>query len=477
MSAIALSTNDQSLVSNVDAEQALLGAALYDNSAVALCDGIVLPEHFAEPFHGWLWAKIRETVDRGGVADPISIDAIAQGYGGAYEDLGGVRYLAELVDHCPPAVNAPDWARPIFDCFVRRNLLQACAEASQATLRERDRPAFEIVAKLRQVVEEIEVSGGAEDSWSSAGPTMREAIAQAQTRTGIIDFPTGIRALDTLTGGLHAGETTLLAARPGMGKSVGALTVARACAQIGLGVAIFSLEMTKEALLLRIACDVAYDRSMPAYSGLTSNATFDKAMKGELDRQQWGRLAEANEEVDRWTLEIDDRAGLTVAQIEGATRRLHRKWARQGIKPGPIIIDHLGKVRPSNDRKGNKSAEVADVSNEIMTMAKRLNVPVLALVQLNRAIESREDKQPQLSDLRQAGELEEDARQVIFLYRPAYYLRDPVKDETFEERTARMDKLQACTNDAYWVVEKNSHGARGQVKAYCEIACSAFRDW
>ena len=329
--------------------------------------------------------------------------------------------------------------------------------------------------RLSRVVGERNSEVG--DAWTGAGEAVREAIAQAMTRTGIIDYPTGIASLDSFTGGLHAGEVTILAARPGMGKSVGALTVARANAMRGLGVAVFSLEMTKDALSLRMACDVAYSRGEIVFNGASANPTFDKAMKGELEGSQWRRLRDANEDIDRWPLLIDDRAGLTMAQIEGAARRAIRKWQRAGIKPGPVIIDHLGKVRPSNDRRGNKHAEVADVSNDCQAMAKRLGVPVLALVQLNRAVENREGHEPQLSDLRQAGELEEDARQVMFLYRPEYYLREPAKDETFEERAARLDKLQDCKNQCFWLVEKNSHGPRGQVKAFSEIACSAFRDW
>lgn len=469
--------NAEVTLDSFDAEAALLGCVLYKNEAMGWGGDLVTGEHFSDHMLGWLFDRVREMIAKDQRCEPIALDRIAQTYGTVYHEAGGLSLLARLVADCPPAENAGDYARIVLDGAVRRQAALACQEGIKGLLGDRDRPGAEVIGDLRSDLEKIEAVGAVGDDWSHAGDAVRAAIEHAQTRTGLIDYPTGIRALDTFIGGVHAGEVTILAARPGMGKTVGGLAVARANAERGLGVLLFSLEMTRGALALRLACDVAYDRGETMFNGASMNPTFDRAMKGELEMPQWRRLHDANAEIDAWPLEIDDRAGLTMAQIEGAARRQHRKWARAGIKPGPLIIDHLGKVRPSTDRRGNKHAEVADVSSDCQAMAKRLGVPVLALVQLNRAVENREGNQPQLSDLRQAGELEEDARQVMFLYRPEYYLREPVADETFEARAARVDKLQAVKNQLFWLVEKNSHGARGQVKSFCEIGCSAFRDW
>lgn len=474
---MALTTMKTVPMNNIDAEQALVGAALYDVGSLELAGDLVTGAHFGDRLLGWLFDKIRELVSRQQSVAPIVLHEMARAYGTEYEDRGGLSYLSLLAEQCGNPNLAGDHARIIHDCAVRRDLMHICSEGSHAALMERDRPASEIVADLRGAIEQVEMSGVAGDAWSPAGAAVRRAIAYAQSRTGRIDYPTGIPSLDQFTGGLNAGEVTLLAARPGMGKTVGALTIARANAEHGLGVCVFSLEMTENALGLRLACDIAFDRSATVYSGEPTCPTFNRAMKGELQRHQWAQLEEANHTVDGWSLMIDDRSGLTMQQIEGAARRQHRKWERLGIKPGPVIIDHLGKVKPSNDRRGNKHAEVADVSNDAAVMAKRLGVPVLGLVQLNRAVESRDGNRPQLSDLRQAGELEEDARQVMFLYRPEYYVKEPVNSETFEERTARIDKLQACKNQLFWLVEKNSHGPLGQVQSFCEIACSAIREW
>ena len=173
---------------------------------------------------------------------------------------------------------------------------------------------------------------------------------------------------------------------------------------------------------------------------------------------------------------IDARPGLTVARIEAAARRAHRKWRKKGIEPGPVIVDHLGIVRPDKDRKGSLHAEVADVSRGLAEMAKRLGVPVVALCQLNRGVEGRDDKRPQLSDLRQAGEIEEDARAVVMLYRASYYLRPPMdpSSEGPAEAAEREAKLARVKGRVTFLVEKNSHGPAGvQVEAFCDPATSA----
>lgn len=237
--------------------------------------------------------------------------------------------------------------------------------------------------------------------------------------------------------------------------------------------------MSAKALGLRLAADVAFDRNAALYGPHSHqcNPTPDAAQKDGLSAAQWAQLEAAQEQVDAWPLFTDDRASLTIAQMEAAARRQHRRWERVGIKPGPVVIDHLGRVRPGKDRRGARHAEMADISNEASEMAKRLGVPVVGLVQLNRGVESREDKRPQLSDLRQAGELEEDARQVVFIYRPEYYLRPPADGESFDQECERREKLKAVEKKMYWIVGKNSHGPLGEVLTYCDIASSAVRSW
>lgn len=458
-----------------ESEAALIGAAMYSPTDCEVAFDQLRPEHFGDGVHAMVWAAITEVYRSGGSpSPPIVRDRV--GDHPAFVEWGGGALLADLWD-VATVVGVSDHVGAVADRAARRaakrlieGLLPRFADVGDAR-------ASDLLNELERGAVEISRDGPSIDNWVGASSMVREALDHAKSHRGVIDFPFGIPAVDGFVGGLNAGELTLLAARPGMGKSVGAQAIARANASQGVGVCFFSLEMTRRAMGMRLATDLTYDRQAPYYSGLTSCPTADKALKGELSPAQWRELDEAERRVERWPLLTDDRSGLTMAQIEAAARRQIRAWENAGIRPGPIIIDHLGKVRPSKERNGSKHAEMADVSSDAQLMAKRLGVPVVGLVQLNRGVEGRDDKRPMLSDLRQAGELEEDARQVIFLYRPEYYVRDGLEGETQEQRLTRLDKLQACEHQLYWIVEKNSHGPRGQVLTFCEIACSAIREW
>jgi replicative DNA helicase len=469
-----MSAPENAMPANLEAEQALLGALLLSPDTVHDLDGTVRAEHFAEPFHGRLFEAVRDAALKGRAVDPR---LLAQGFeaDAAWRDLGGTAYLGELLDHAPPPATAPDFARTVAALHTRRELVVAGKDIAEAARRDTD--AGEVLALAERRLAEIAGGTVAAESWRNPERLIADAIADARARAGRIAYPFGVEALDQQTGGLNAGELTILAARPGMGKTVAAQTVARASAATGRGVCLFSLEMGATPLGLRLASDLMFNRMAPTYSGQSTNLTADAAMKGRLTTEEWARLAEAENIVRGWPLYIDTRPGLTLQQVESAARRAHARWSRAGVKPGPVLIDHLGKLRPGTDRGGNLYAETADLSAGAAEMAKRLGVPVVALVQLNRGVESRDDKRPGLADLRNAGQLEEDARQVLMLYRPEYYLRAPIGRESFEQEAERRAKLEDARHKLFFLIEKNSHGPVGQVQAFCDVACSAIRDW
>lgn len=458
-----------------ESEEAVIAAAL---SSPGACDDAferLTPEHFASGFNPAIWGAVLNLYRSGQHPSPALVrDRI--GSNPAFESWGGIGKLETLTE-IGSVRGLASHVAAVGDRAERRAIRQLTDTVSDRAGDTSTGDASDLLGELEHGAAEIAKRSVTADRWLPAGQMVRSAIQYARTRSGRIDHSFGTASVDRYIGGLNAGEVTLLAARPGMGKTVAAQTIAKANAAAGRGVPFFSLEMDAHPLGLRLATDLAFDRAAERYMGVTSNPTADRALKNEILPEQWDRLEHAASIVERWPLKIDTRPGLTLAQIEAAARRAYRQWEREGIKPGPLIIDHLGKVRPSKDRKGNKHAEVADVSNGVAEMAKRLGVPVVALVQLNRGVEGRDDKRPVLSDLRQAGELEEDARQVVFIYRPEYYLREPTDQEVFEAKTKRMTELRAVENQMYWIVEKNSHGPRGQVKTFCEIACSAIRDW
>jgi replicative DNA helicase len=291
----------------------------------------------------------------------------------------------------------------------------------------------------------------------------------------------GLSEVDRITGGLRKGQLTLLAGRPGMGKSTAALQIAKAVAEQGKGVAFFSLEMTEPELGLRMACDMAFDPMRPVYSGEDDNPSYYKAEWGSLDDAQWGRLESAQRAMSSLPVLFDTRPALTSAQIMSAARRIVRNWRKAGIEPGCIIVDHLGLIRPDR-QTGNKVSEVAEVSGALREMAKALEVPMVALCQLSRDVEKREskDRRPGLSDLRWAGELEQDAHVVMFLYRPEYYLKapEPTGDEINDDNAygAYVRKLDQVRNKLFWIVAKNRQGPTAEAETFCRIDCSAIRD-
>lgn len=459
---------------NLEAEQNILGSLLFDSERLEDVSGLLEPESFAESFHQDLFDAIAKAVSGGRRADPATVvDRVR--HHPAFEAFGGFQYLGNLLDHCGPTM-LRQHAELVADLATRRKLV-AAAEAAIHAAPDPDTDAQAQIAALEAGLAEI-ASRGADDAWIDGGSAIADAIAQAKARDGVIRYTWGIDGLDDMTGGLNAGESVILAGRPGSMKTGVAARIALANARRGLGTALISLEMSAQALGLRMACATAHDRTEPLYSGqptTNGNPWYVSAAKGNLTREQWDRLDDAQAEIARLPLLLDARPGLTMSRIESAVRRAHRKWRKRGIEPGPVVIDHLGIVRPEKARNGNKTAEVADVSRHAAEMAKRLGVPVVALCQLNRGVEGRDDKRPQLSDLRQAGELEEDARAVVMIYRPAYYLRPPLdpSKESPVDRAAREAAAMKAKGVLQLVVEKNSHGPTGIVEAWCDPATSA----
>lgn len=458
-----------------ESEAALIGAAMYAPEDCQEAFERLPPELIGDGAHALIWRAIREVHLSGGRPLPeIVRDRL--GASPVFQEWGGFDLLWSLWDKATTR-GVVDHVNAVADRAARRRILDLTKDISARIMDTASGDALALLAELEQGAADIARGTTTQEHWVSGADLVAGALDWAQARSDRVEHPIGIAAVDDLVGGLGAGESTLLGARPGAGKTVAAQTVARANCALGLGTCFFSLEMAAHPLGLRLACDLAYDRNALVYGGLGGNPTADAAMRKQLDANQWRRLQDAREIVRDWPIMFDTRAGLTMPQIEAAALRQHRRWERAGIPLGPVIIDHLGKVRPSKDRKGARHAEMADISAEAAAMAKRLGVPVLALVQLNRQVENREDKRPQLSDLRQAGELEEDARKVIFLYRPEYYLREGPDGESFEQEAERKSKLRAVERKLYWIVEKNSHGPKGQVLTYCDIGCSAIREW
>ena len=457
---------------NIEAEEYLLGALMFSGDALDLVPSLK-PEHFFEPLHGALYGKIRELVRDGWNADPVLL-ANAMATDDRLSSAGGIRFLADLVGSAPPAKLVPDYARTIIDNALRRELMARGAHLQHMAANDRERSAEAIAAEAERGIADAVEAGSEAHHLTSGADVIDDAMEHASKFASAPEFTSGLVELDQMLGGFQRGELTLLAGRPGMGKSIGGLNFAKSIALAGAGVCYFSLEMSSRALGSRLACDLSFQRG--GYGRYSGGPRMADIAKGEASPADLAAIRQSRDRIAAAPLRLDCRPGLTVARIEQAARRQFREWRRQGVEPGPIFVDHLGLVSPERDRKGSRHAETADVSRDLAELAKRLDVPVIALCQLNREVEGREDKRPQLSDLRQAGELEQDARMVILLLRPAYYFKEPTRKESFEEKAERMAREAGEANLLRLIVAKNSNGPTGEVEAFVDVSRSALRD-
>lgn len=460
-----------------EAELLLLGAAMYMPGSCDQAFERLAPDHFYDPVHGRIWDVICSLRRDGSSLDPHVIGHRLLDDPG-FVAFGGVYMLATAIEKASPQA-ARELTSVIIDAHVRRSLAALGRETAARAMDSTAASGEAILAEMEASAAELSKATAIESAWVEAGDMLDQAIAAARARDGAVHYPIGLASVDEKLRGLNAGEVTVIAGWTGMGKTVAGMQVAKGCASVGLGVAYFSLEMSEVPMAMRMACDVVYDRTAAAYGGVTSNITIDRAIAGDLRPHEWERLNEARATIRRWPISYDMRPNLTVAQIQAAVVRLHRVWKRQGIKPGPVIVDHIGKVKPSQERRGNVTAETRDVSNDLNAMAKRLGVPVVILSQLNRTVDQgpSKDKRPTLSSVKDSGAVVEDARQLIFVYRPEYYYREPFDHEDTVAKAERLAELTKVQNHYYWIIEKNSNGPRAQIRTYCKAECSAVRDW
>ncbi|MBM3532995.1 MAG: replicative DNA helicase [Alphaproteobacteria bacterium] len=452
---------------NYEAEQGLLGALLVNNAAYERVGDFLRPEHFADPAHGRIFAAIGKLIDRGQIANPVTLKALFD-QDGALAEVGGAQYLVKLAASVVAIVNAEDYGRTVHDLYLRRQLIgvgeDMVNEAHKHELETTAKDQIEIAeAKLFQLAE----TDQAEKGFQSFGQALASSIEMAEAaykRDGkLTGVPTGLTDLDKLLGGLHPSDLVIVAARPGMGKSALACNIAFNAASLSVNdpdaerfvVALFSLEMSAEQLSTRL---LAEQIDVPS----------EKIRRGELNEQDFRNLVQAAQRLERTPIFIDDTPSITTTALRSRARRLKRQ---HGLHL--IIVDYLQLMRPTVGTKSeNRVQEVSDITRSLKAIAKELNVPVLAGAQLSRAVEQREDKRPQLADLRESGSIEQDADVVMFIYREEYYHKRevPVRraDESDEKYHDRMERWQERGEQILGIAEvivgKQRHGPTGTIK-------------
>lgn len=452
---------------SVEAEQALLGAALLHPTAMELARDLLTEEDFGEPVHRAIWTGMREAADAGS-ATPGLVVARMGSIGAT--NLGGQtlsQYIARLAAEATTISNVRQYCEAIRDNADRRRLADSIHGLPETLSSEK--PISTIVSRLMGICDAV----AARRTASKAGRlSMEQALVKAidgaseAYRKGgrVTGLSWGVKALDDATGGLHRGEVVLQMGRPSMGKTALAIWTARSAAHAGHPVMFFSLEMTAEKLSTRIISSFCYTsrESIPYFN-------IDK---GRVSEDEFFRITEVSRSIAQMPLVIDPQARISPAQMSARLRRWCAELAHDGMEPGLVVVDYIGLMAASERYSGNRVNEVSELSAGLKALAKEFNVPMLALSQMSRGAESRDDKRPQLSDLRDSGSLEQDADAVIGLYRPAYHLaRKANRSEDEDAELRRVLNLLEVS------VLKQRSGPVGVHNLFCAIDSNFVGSW
>ena len=461
---------------NFEAEMALLGAILSNNRAFDKVAEFLEAKHFADARHGRIFEAMKRLIDAGQIADPITLKNFFEA-DGALDDIGGSAYLARLAASVVSILNVEDYGRTVHDRALRRDLISIGEDVvNRAHGYELGLDALDQIEMAEENLYQLATSGDYEGDFTPFNTALREAINIAEAaykRDGnLAGVATHLVDLDKQLGGLHSSDLLILAGRPSMGKTALATNIAFNAASAyreevqedgsrkvvdGAVVGFFSLEMSAEELATRILAE---------HSGISSH----RIRRGEVTAEEFPRLVEASNTLSHVPLFIDDTAGLTVSALRTRARRLKRLH-----NLGLIIIDYLQLVLPSaGSRPENRVQELSQITRSLKNLSKDLGVPVLALSQLSRAVEQREDKRPQLADLRESGSIEQDADVVMFVYREEYYLERAKPDDGSDKIIEWQEKMDRVHNVAEVIVAKQRHGPVGRVALYFEPSLTKF---
>ena len=469
-----IADNDTGITSELDstpqsqeAEQALIGALLYDNEVYHRISGIVQAKHFYNPIHVRIYDSIAVLIERGNLADAIVLkNRFSQDE--TLVDIGGVEYLALLLDNAPPGSTAPEYAKLISDMAMRRELIRlGDGIKTEATDPDSDANAQDQITKAESLLYNLAELGGTQSGFVSFENALIKSIEMASaaySRDGHLSgTSTGLIDLDRQLGGMHRSDLVILAGRPSMGKTSLATNIAFNIAKkfkrekdengiekttAGGVVGFFSLEMSSEQLATRL---LAEHSKVPSH----------KIRRGDITAEQYEHIRDSADEISRLPLHIDDTGGISIGALSARARRLKRM-----VGLDMIVVDYLqlltgGAAMNSNT---NRVQEVSMITQGLKALAKELDIPVLALAQLSRQVEQRDDKRPQLSDLRESGSIEQDADVVMFVYREEYYVARAEPSEGTEEHLKWQEEMEQLHGKAEVIVGKQRHGPIGTIK-------------
>jgi replicative DNA helicase len=444
-----------------ETEQALLGAILVNNDAYERVAHFLDASHFFEPLHQRIFDACAKLIRANKLASPVTL----KGHFAldvAIQDLGGPDYLVELARFSPTVINAADYGRLIYEMAQRRELIAVgedlVATAFDPPLEHGPAELIEESEKrLYAIAERGRFGGGFKSFRQSLAGAIAAADKAYQASTHVSGVPTGFHEVDHMLGGFQPSDLLIVAGRPGMGKTSFATNIAfhsareyyRTEGKSGAVTAFFSLEMSAEQLATRILSE-------------QTEVSGSKIRRGKIEAAEFERLAQVSMDLENVPLFIDDTGGLSIAQVAARCRRLKRS-----NNLGMIMIDYLQLLTGSGSKRSaeNRVQEITEITKGLKTLAKELQVPIVAMSQLSRAVDSRDDKRPVLSDLRESGSIEQDADVVIFLFREEYYLatKEPDINDDAAAYAKWQEKLTRVNGKAEVIVEKHRHGPTGAI--------------
>ncbi|MEZ5797494.1 MAG: replicative DNA helicase [Paracoccaceae bacterium] len=466
----------EALPHNIEAEQQLLGAILVNNDIYDRIAQLVKPEHFFDPVHQRIFEIASARIQKNALASPVTLKAFMEDDAGLKE-LGGPAYLVRMAGSAISAFAARDYAQMIYDLAVRRELIQLGRDISDRAAKvDVESEPREQITEAEQRLYKLGEQGVAERGFQSFLKAVTDAVnvanAAYQRGGGLAGISTGLIDMDKKLGGLHESDLIILAGRPSMGKTSLATNIAFNVAKAfrrgrkadgsegaveGGVVGFFSLEMSAEQLAARVLSEA-------------SEVPSEQIRRGDMTEGEFRRFVDAAKQLETCPLYIDDTPALPISQVAARARRLKRT---HGLDV--LMIDYLQLLKGSSKNGDNRVQEVSEITQGLKAIAKELNIPVIALSQLSRQVENREDKRPQLSDLRESGSIEQDADVVMFVFREEYYReREKPADHELEKMAAWQQIMEQCHGKAEVIIGKQRHGPIGTIELSFEGRFTRF---
>ena len=460
---------DNKQPSNLEAEQALLGSILVNNDIIDEISTLINSKIFYDPAHVKIYEVIESLNNKGMIANPITLKNFFE-KDNMLNEVGGTEYLVKLTRFSGSIKQAIDYAKIVHEMFLRRELILISDKLNADTLNasSKEQNAETIIEDTEKSLYNLAERGTFSQSYIRFDKALDQTIDMAtkamQSDRGIVGVPTGLTDLDEKLGGLHKSDLIILAGRPSMGKTALATNIAYNAAQNILerqeesSVAFFSLEMSSEQLSTRILSEQSRIKS-------------DDIRRGKVTEEEINRYVETSRNIYNLPLFIDETPAITIATLSNRARRIQRLF---GLSL--IVVDYIQLMRSNLNKNEGRVQEISEITQGLKALAKELSVPVLALSQLSRAVEQRDDKQPQLADLRESGSIEQDADVVMFVYREAYYLERKQPKLGSIEHAEWQSKMNDVNGLADIILGKQRHGPTGTVKVEFEGIYTKFKD-